>query len=250
VTWREQLLIAVSVAAIVATFLVVPPIAQDPGYHGFADTRTFFRVANFWNVVSNLPFLLVGGLALARAGRLPPRTHAVGYVVFSLGVLLVAAGSAWYHRAPSTQTLVWDRLPMTIAFMAFFALSVGIHVSARAGRLLLWPALASGAGSVAWWYATELQGHGDLRPYGLVQFLPMVLILVILLLHRVRGTGARYTWAALAAYAGAKLAERYDAAFFNLADGALSGHSVKHALAALAAWWLVQALTTECPKSA
>ncbi len=242
-TWREQLLVALTVAAIVATFLVVPPIAQDPAYHGFADTRTFFGIANFWNVVSNAPFLLVGALGLARAGRLPAGTHRPSYLAFCSGVFLVALGSGWYHYAPSTATLVWDRLPMTVAFVAFFALTIGMHVSQRVGRALLWPAMAAGAASVAWWYYTELKGAGDLRPYGLVQFLPMVLIIVILLLHRVTGVVARYTWAALGAYAAAKVAEHYDAAIFDLSAGAMSGHSVKHAMAALAAWWLVCALT-------
>ena len=36
------------------------PIAQDPGYHLFKDQRTIFGVPNFWNVITNLPFLLVG----------------------------------------------------------------------------------------------------------------------------------------------------------------------------------------------
>ncbi len=247
-TWREQLLIAVSVAFVAATFLLVPPIPQDPAYHGFADTRAYFGIPNFWNVVSNAPFLFVGALGLWRASRLPIATHRAAYFAFCIGVLLVALGSGWYHLAPSTPTLVWDRLPMTVAFMAFFALAIGMHVSPSVGSTLLWPAMAAGAASVAWWNWTELQGSGDLRPYGLVQFLPLMLIIVILLLHRVTGAVARFTWAALAAYAAAKAAEHYDAAIFDLMVGTLSGHSVKHLLAALAVWWLVQALTTPTPQ--
>ena len=36
----------------------LPPIAQDPLYHAFADQRALLGVPHFWNVVSNLPFVL------------------------------------------------------------------------------------------------------------------------------------------------------------------------------------------------
>lgn len=51
---------AVSLAAL----LLVPPIPQSQIYHGFADRQTLLGIPNFWNVVSNLPFLLVGALGL------------------------------------------------------------------------------------------------------------------------------------------------------------------------------------------
>jgi hypothetical protein len=52
------LLLAASVLITGAFFL--DPIAQDPAYHQFADTRQFLGIANLWNVVSNILFLLVG----------------------------------------------------------------------------------------------------------------------------------------------------------------------------------------------
>src|SRR5215472_12695351 len=46
-------------AIAVLAMLFVPPIHQDPAYHHFADQRTLFGIPNFFNVVSNLPFLFV-----------------------------------------------------------------------------------------------------------------------------------------------------------------------------------------------
>ncbi len=37
---------------------------QAAGYHEFADTRIFLGIPNFLNVISNIPFLLVGILGL------------------------------------------------------------------------------------------------------------------------------------------------------------------------------------------
>src|SRR4029077_13315659 len=44
--------------------LFVPPIPQSQIYHGFADQRTLFGIPNFWNLVSNLPFIVVGAMGL------------------------------------------------------------------------------------------------------------------------------------------------------------------------------------------
>src|SRR5882757_9254155 len=44
--------------------LLVPPVPQSQIYHGFADHQTIYGIPNFWNVASNLPFMLVGALGL------------------------------------------------------------------------------------------------------------------------------------------------------------------------------------------
>ena len=98
--------------------LVLPPLTQDQSYHQFADQRTIFGIPNFWNVVSNLPFLAVGVAGLRRF-RNDPAT-----VVFFLGVLLTGVGSSYYHWDPNDDTLFWDRLPMTLSFAAILALVV------------------------------------------------------------------------------------------------------------------------------
>ena len=124
-------------------------IAQDQNYHQFADERTLFGIPNFWNVVSNLPFLWVGAAGLRRF-RNSPAT-----VVFFLGVFLTGIGSSYYHWNPNDDTLFWDRLPMTLSFAAILALVVEGRVSARGGAILLWPALAIGVFSLLLWRWTD-----------------------------------------------------------------------------------------------
>jgi hypothetical protein len=149
--------------------------------------------------------------------------------VLSVGVTLVGIGSGYYHWQPSNQTLVWDRLPMTLAFMALFAIVLGEHIALILTRRLLLVLLVLGVLSVVYWRITEQAGHGDLRAYILVQFLPILLIPLILLLYPRPGDGA--LWLALAAYVIAKLLEQFDVTVYAHL-GVISGHSLKHVAAA------------------
>ncbi len=233
---------AVAVTAIaLAIVLALPPVPQDPLYHGFADSRSLFNIPNFWNVASNIPFLLVGVYGLWTLPRLQPQLAPASYLVFCLGVLLVGVGSAYYHDAPTNDTLTWDRIPMTTAFMGLFSIVIEDRVSTRLGRRLLWPLVVVGVASVLYWDWTELQGRGDLRAYGLVQFLPMVLIPLLLITGKGGGLRASWLWATLGAYVLAKLAEYFDAGIYA-ANGLISGHSLKHVLGAVAVFLALRAM--------
>src|SRR5436190_1533809 len=116
-------------------------IQQDQLYHAFADQRTLLGIPHFWNVVSNLPFAVVGVMGLLKFRDVASRT-------LFFGVLLVTFGSAYYHLAPDDARLVWDRLPMTVAFMALLAIAL---------RLRTWGLMALvafGIASVGWWKFT------------------------------------------------------------------------------------------------
>ena len=110
---------------------------QPLDYHDFADKRAAFGIGNFLDVGSNLAFAIAGlaGLFIT----LNPRTcfvHAYErwpYGVFFVGVLLTAAGSAYYHVAPGNETFVWDRLPMTIGFMSLVSAQIVDRVSPSVG---------------------------------------------------------------------------------------------------------------------
>jgi hypothetical protein len=229
-------LIGLSLIGIVATFLI-EPISQDPHYHNFADTRTLLSIPNVWNVLSNLPFLAVGAAGLISiakrkpAGLFPPLTAA--YLIFFTGIFFTGLGSGYYHLNPSNATLLWDRLPMTVAFMAFFAVIIGEFIKLAAVRKMLLPLLLIGISSVLYWQLTESQGHGDLRFYALVQFLPIILIPVIMLLFRSNTDTNLYTWLVVLAYLLAKASETYDEQIFTFTQQ-ISGHTLKHLLAALA----------------
>lgn len=236
----KTLLLALVALGAVAVALLLDPVPQDPAYHRFADARTLFGIPNFWNVATNLPFLVVGAAGFLQQGRLASPPLATHYRTICGAILLVALGSAWYHLAPDNLRLVWDRLPMTVAFMALLAAVIADRISWLAGRGLLWPLVVAGIASIAWWIRGEASGHGDLRAYGLVQFLPMLLVPPIVLWWRGEGIAASRLWMALGAYAAAKLLEHFDAEVYA-AGGLLSGHSLKHLAAALATWWVVRA---------
>jgi hypothetical protein len=115
--------------------------------------------------------------------------------------------------------------------MAFFAVVIGERIAVPLGRRWLWPLLAAGIAAVVYWAVTEARGSGDLRPYAVVQFLPMLLIPVILVLFAARFSREGYLWATLLAYAASKAAELQDEAVLHFL-GVLSGHTLKHLLAA------------------
>ena len=102
------------------------------------------------------------------------------------------------------------------------------------GSALLAGALAVAAPlSVAWWYWTELAGAGDLRPYLLLQVLPIVLIPLWQWLHG-RPRGERLAFAcALGLYLVGRCAELLDHQIAALL-GPLSGHTLKHLLSSVA----------------
>ena len=231
---KTRLLLLFSLIVVAAVFWI-EPIPQDLAYHQFADGRSVFSIANFWNVMSNLPFLAVGaaGLWFLRTRQRQGIVDSLypAYIVFFVGVLATGFGSSWYHLAPDNNTLVWDRLPMTIAFMALFAVVIGEYVCEQSGRRLLIPLLSVGALSVFYWQYTEAGGAGDLRPYALVQFLPIALIPVILLLYRPTFDLKWLYWGMIMLYAFSKLFEYFDYTVFDLGQ-ILSGHTIKHVVAA------------------
>ncbi len=224
------ILCIVSIAAI-AVVALHAPIPQPAGYHQFADRRTLWGIANFYNVISNLPFLIVGligirEIALKQPAGILPRLTAAYLCVFA-GIVFVAFGSGYYHHAPGDEALVWDRLPMTVTFMALFAVVIGEHIDASASLRLLGPLLVVGVASVLYWRIV-----GDLRPYVVVQFLPLLLVPLILLLYRSRLTGVGYLWGLIGPYLVAKLLETADEAIFSWGH-LISGHTLKHLIAAL-----------------
>jgi hypothetical protein len=232
VSWRGALLLAVAVAAIAGMF-AVDPIRQDLAYHAFADQRRLVGVPHALNVLSNVGFLIAGAWALVRVARAGlDRWERVAGHTFALGLVLTGLGSAWYHLVPGSATLVWDRLPLSTLFPVVFAVVIGDRVNVAAGRALLAPLALGAIASVLWWQRTD-----DLRAYAVAQFLPMVLIpLMLVLLPGHRPVASLV--AGIALYAAAKLAEAGDHALFAL-GGLVSGHTLKHLMSAAAAVLIV-----------
>jgi len=243
-------LIATAVLATIAVLLLLDPIPQDLSYHAFADQRRLLGVPRFGDVVSNLAFLLVAVLGLTavyRARLINRAGHSVSllpYVVFFAAVGLVAAGSAYYHYHPNNERLVWDRLPMTIAFMSLFSLIISERIHPVIGTYWAMPGLIMlGIASVFYWHFSESAGHGDLRFYGLVQFYPPLAIAVICVRFPNRtGLSAGNLIGLFLCYVLAKIFEHLDYEVYALTRGFISGHTLKHLSAALGCYFVLVAL--------
>ena len=211
------------------------PIPQDQSYHQFADMQTWLGTPNASDVWSNLPFVIIGIAGLLWLARRPVPQRWM-WLTFFGGVTLVGFGSAYYHLNPCDITLVWDRLPMTVAFMSLFAALIAERGNERLGTWLFAPLLAFGIGSVVYWHYTD-----DLRWYGVVQFGPLLVIPVLLVLRPSRYVRTFDIWVVLAWYAAAKILERTDAAIFSCGH-LVSGHTLKHFAAAAGCAWVLRAL--------
>lgn len=235
-TNKYRILIGISVAALVAA-IIAPRIPQDPLYHQFADQNAFLSIPNTLNVLTSLLFGWIGIEGLYRLlGQKSLRIVDAAYpayLVFFAALILIAAGSGYYHWTPDNQTLVWDRLPMTLAFMSFFTIMLAERISISLAKTLFPVLIGVGVTSIVYWYLSEQNGQGDLRPYALIQFLPMLLIPLMLLLFSSSYTRSRDIWWFLAWYLVAKICETFDAEILNWLT-LLSGHSLKHIAAAIA----------------
>lgn len=233
---------AVIVGGSLAVMLSLKRFGQNPEYHNFADQRALFGIPNFFDVASNLAFLIVGiiGLRICLKKRLGNLRTA--WIVLFAGITLVSIGSAYFHLNPNNQTLVWDRLPMTVGFMGLFVALLGEYISERLGGLLV-PALLIGAASVFYWHWSD-----DLRFYVWVQLIPLVSIPFVLILYRARYSHGWMLLAALGCYALAKLTELGDAEIFAVTQNVISGHTIKHLLSAIGCVFLVLMLQKRSEK--
>jgi hypothetical protein len=232
---------------------VLPPLRQPQQYHEFADQRNWLGVPNFLNVVSNVGFLIVGLLGLrwlwrdssAMGGvRFIEARERVPYVAFFLGIVFTCFGSAYYHLNPNDSTLVWDRLPMTISFMSILAGVISERISVTTGGWLLVPLVLLGIGTVEYWH-----WRGNLWPYAAVQYFSLLLIGLIMLLFPPRYSRSSDLLWAVAFYSLAKVAEALDAKVFATTR-LISGHTLKHFIAAFAAYWVLVMLSNRTARGA
>lgn len=243
------LILSLLTAALAGFTWMLPPIPQPPEYHHFADQRACLGLPNCLDTASNALFILAGaaGLFFLASGPARKRTfirqvEALPYALFFVATLLVGAASAFYHLAPGNGRLVWDRAAIALALMAWFAAIVGERVSLRAGLCLLPPLIVFGLGSVAYWNWSEAAGRGDLRPYALMQFFPMLLVPLLLRLYPPCYSNGRDLLMVIVLYILALLCDKGDRVLFTLTNGAISGHTIKHLLAALAVLQVVRYL--------
>ncbi len=236
---RREGFALLGIAMVVVVWIFLPEIAQPQEYHGFADQRAWLGVPNAADVLSNLAFVVVAVLGLWRlAANELPLAPVIKFSmnIFFVGLFLTGFGSAYYHWLPNDQTLVWDRLPMTIAFAGMLGALFGERISRRAGLAMLLLMLVVGPGSVFYWKAT-----GNLSLYGVVQFGAMAATLLILLLIG-KGHDPFPWWQLMAWYVLAKILESADAAIWVATGEAFAGHALKHIAAAIGGLAIANAL--------
>lgn len=215
------------------TILLWPKLLkQDPtSYFEFADTNKIFNISNAWNVLSNLPFLFVGIWGFLRI-RKYPINDVIDHsgIWFALAMALTSFGSSYFHIDPNPQTLFWDRLPMAFAFSSLLALLlIDRHFSNFKHLHLILLIILSTLTVVNWRF-----GNGDLRPYILLQFMGGLWILLIAVFtpnNKIKKSNISYS---LLIYLFAKICESYDQQIFSVTQ-AISGHTIKHLLAAASA---------------
>ncbi|GAA0709024.1 hypothetical protein ISN75_16225 [Dyella marensis] len=241
---RGYLLALAGVVLAVLAF-ALPPVAQPQAYHGFADARGWLGVPNFGDVMSNLAFLLVGVLGLSAMRE--PRVQAMGriplhaYALTFAGLALTAFGSAYYHWAPSDARLVWDRLPMTLVFMPLLAATLAERLRWRSDLPLLGLSLL-GVGCVVYWNVT-----GNLLPYFVAEGGSILLLLLAVALLPTPWSGRAQLFAVLGIYLVAFACEQGDKQVFQATGGTVSGHTIKHLVAALAFYVLLRMLRRQQP---
>ena len=234
---KQALYLLLFTLAFAAAAVLLPAMPQPLDYHDFADHRHELGIDNFFDVASNIAFLLVGvaGLVVVLGGhtRFEFPAERWPWLVFFVGMVLTAAGSAYYHLSPDNETLVWDRLPMTIAFAALVSAQIVDRVNVRAGLLLLAPMVLVGAASVVYWIVTERRGAGNVLPYGLLQAYAVFVLLLMAVFYPSRYTRGSDLYFIFGWYVLAKLLETFDGevlAFHHI----VSGHTLKHVAAAAA----------------
>lgn len=227
------------VAALAALAWLLPRVPQPQHYHHFADPYVCFGLPRCLDVNSNALILLAGAAGLsflrsaaARRAFIEP-AESRPYTLFFLATLLVGLGSGYYHLAPDNERLAWDRAALALALMSWLAANLCERVSLSAGLRLLPLLLAAGLGSVVHWNWSEANGMGDLRAYGLMQLVPMLLVPLLLWLYPPRYSGDKDILAITGLYLLALLGDLLDHQIAAL-TGLVSGHTLKHVIAALA----------------
>jgi hypothetical protein len=212
--------------------IFLPSIEQNQNYHNFANQRVLFGVNNAFDTLSNLAFIIVGALGLVNFYNNQyvkiSNSFSVILNLFFISIILIGLGSSFYHLSPNDFTLVFDRLAMSLVFASILAMLAYLKISPRFGLHTLAELLILAPLTVLIW-----KFNGNLTPYVVLQFGGIILVILTLLLTKTRMQGPCFT-SLIILYSAAKLVEFYDEKIFNLSQNLISGHTLKHLIAALA----------------
>lgn len=238
---RNEAVLTTAFAALLALAVFGPPLPQAGHYHEFADARTLGGMPHALDVLSNLPFAMAGVIGLYCLWAVPPRSlgnvQRAMAVLFFAGLLFTAGGSSWYHWRPDDAGLAVDRNGMAVAFAGLLGLAAEERVSERAGAALGLAVLLLAPFSIRSWSWT-----GNVLPWAVLQFGGAALLAWLAVL-RPRYWALDIRWVlVIAAYAAAKVLEMNDHEVYRLTNEWVSGHTLKHLVAATAAGPVIAAI--------
>lgn len=241
---RTEFVLLVSLWGAVALAGLGPALPQSAHYHAFADQRDWHGLPYAMDLLTNLPFVVGGiwGLWVLRSWGAARVDKAMAGVFFG-GLVLTGFCSGFYHWQPDDAGLVVDRLGMVVAFAGLLGLAAAERVSPRAAWVTAGAVLLLGPLSVLAWARS-----GNLLPWVVLQGGGMLLIMAFSMRKSIGGSGSIAWGAVIAWYVLAKALELGDHAVFTWTQGWVSGHSLKHVAAALAAWPVLAVMHNGAPK--
>ena len=225
---------------------LLPAVPEPPALRHLVDARAFLGIPNFANVVSNVPFLLVGAAGVFfvlgdSSVAFTEPGEKICYAACFIAIALTGVGSTYYHLDPTPARLMWDRLPIALGVMALFAATIADRVDASAALRLLVPLLVVGGASAVYWRWSMVHTQENILPYALVQFGSIAAMAVLAFAFPSRYTRGGDLFVVIAIYAVAKTAESFDAQVYAWGE-IVSGHTIKHLVAAGALYWLLRML--------
>ncbi|XP_010453247.1 PREDICTED: uncharacterized protein LOC104735201 [Camelina sativa] len=229
---RKRILVVGSFLCWLIIMFITPKVPLR--HHLFADKRNFMGVPNTLNVITNFPFLIIGvlGFVLCLGGsffNISLKGEIWGWTLFYAGIASFAFGSAFYHLKPDDNRIVWDTLPILIAYSSLFSSFLVERAGETVGLSCLALLLFTSFLSVA--YARVFN---DLRLCMTFQLIPCLVIPVMTVLLPPKYTHSRFWLWATAAYAIAKIEGLADHKIYNANRYIISGHSLGHLCSAVA----------------
>ncbi len=229
-------------------FVLQNPMPQLEHYHQFADSR-FFLLPNYQNVISNFIFLFAAVYGFLFIDfKKTQRNEKIYLFTLIFGVFLTSIGSAYYHYNPNTETLFWDRLPMSFGFIGFVMWLLSKTVVKKNDLSLFVIGLFLAVSSVVYWSYTESKGQGDLRPYLFVQFGSILVTLLVVILYRNIPYPRKACFYMLLFYVLAKISEILDVKIYEVSFRITSGHALKHLLAGYGIYLFFRYLPVNLPE--
>lgn len=241
---RTEVLFGVFLLFLFLISFFLPELKQNQNYHNFADTRAFFGIPNTMDTLSNVAFLLPLLFWITKTpAEIQQLSLKISTNIFLIGMLLTSFGSIYYHLNPNDETLVYDRLGMSVAFTGVLGMLAACRVSNPVSLLTIIFLIIFAPLSVIVWKIS-----GNLTYYAVLQFGGILLILFTLFFTKMNENEPKFI-ALLIFYGLAKLTEAFDIQIFNLTFGIISGHTLKHLLVAYGVYEFIKVFKNKTLKT-